>query len=78
MSIRHHGTMTFPVQCGQIQQSLFSVTILRCSLTLVFGRAARVREYREPAPRMGRVSLVQTTTSRQIFPASVLTNPLPN
>src|SRR6266403_347097 len=41
------------------------------------GRAARVRESREPAPHMGRVSFVQTTRVRQLFPVWSLTNLLP-
>jgi hypothetical protein len=49
-------------------------------------RAARVRESREPAPRMGRVSFVQTARGGKLFPALVsgppavlpLTNQLPD
>src|SRR6266446_6290909 len=42
----------------------------------LLGRAARVRESREPAPRMGRVSPIQTTKCLQIFPLRPLTNHL--
>jgi hypothetical protein len=40
-----------------------------------------VRESREPAPRMGRVSFVQTAKGRELFPVLIwqflaLTNPL--
>src|SRR5690348_17654214 len=34
-------------------------------------RAARVRESREPAPRMGRVSFVQTAGGGKLFPAQI-------
>jgi hypothetical protein len=37
-------------------------------LVISLWRAARVRESREPAPRMGRVSFVQTTQGRRLFP----------
>jgi len=37
-------------------------------------RAARVRESREPAPRMGRVSFVQTARAGRLFPIGLLTN----
>jgi|SRR6266566_2298524 len=39
-----------------------------------YGRAARARESREPAPHMGRVSFVQTILDRQLFPVGPLTN----
>src|SRR5438876_3969645 len=39
-----------------------------------FGRAARARESRGPAPHMGRVSFVQTIQDRQLFPVRPLTN----
>jgi hypothetical protein len=37
-------------------------------------RAARVRESREPAPLMGRVSFVQTARGGPLFPMGLLTN----
>jgi hypothetical protein len=35
-----------------------------------------VRESREPAPHMGRVSFVQTTQGSQLFPVFSLTTPV--
>ena len=55
----------------RVGEQLFSLVVL---FRLLFRRAARVRESREPAPHMGRVSHVQTEWVHQIFPISLLTN----
>ena len=45
--------------------------------SVVIVAAARVRESREPAPHMGRVSSVQTSQAGELFPIQALTNHFP-